>query len=132
MTEHKEPDSRRQIAVTPLGIDRADKIGQSRLPSDRDLPQAFQNGSSRLTLVLCPATMTERLTIADFIAHPRFCSSRAGARLLSNGCMFLHSQHRKCDGGHRSILCRLGDLGALARPKFGDKRLRRGQRGRSD
>jgi hypothetical protein len=32
----------------------------------------FQNGSSRLTLVLWPATMTERLTIADFIARPRF------------------------------------------------------------
>ena len=41
MTEHKEPDGRRQIAVTPFGIDRGDKIGQRRMPNDRDLPQAF-------------------------------------------------------------------------------------------
>src|SRR5262249_8114805 len=32
----------------------------------------FQNASSRLTLVLWPATTTERLTIVDFIKIPPF------------------------------------------------------------
>src|SRR5438132_14148875 len=31
----------------------------------------FQKASSRLTLVLCPATTIERFTTGDFIRHPR-------------------------------------------------------------
>src|ERR1700758_4998381 len=42
----------------------------------------FQNASSRLTLVLCPAMTIERLTTGDFIDRPPF---RAGAHRARGG-----------------------------------------------
>ena len=42
----------------------------------RDLLSALQNASSRLTLVLCPAITTERLTMVDFMSvSPMFVVS---------------------------------------------------------
>src|ERR1700756_883118 len=42
----------------------------------------FQNASSRLTLVLCPAMTIERLTTGDFIDRPPF---RGDARRVRRG-----------------------------------------------
>ena len=50
--EHEQADRRRQVAVVAVGVDRGHQIGQRHFAAAGDLLQAFQNASSRLTLVL--------------------------------------------------------------------------------
>src|SRR5439155_1564974 len=50
----------------------------------------FQNASSRLTLVLCPAITIDRLTTGDFIDHLLFRSGRRPAR----ACPCRHARRR--------------------------------------
>src|SRR5262249_44765714 len=91
------------------------RIGEERLPGSRVLSMSvtifdtgtpsvraiffrlLQNASSRLTLVLCPSIMMERLTIADFMMCPlifapdrnsnviRFCSSSGNEKNADTG-----------------------------------------------
>src|SRR6266481_2348391 len=73
MAEDKLPCCRSEsIAAT-----RSDKV-MSRPPAISLSP--FQNASSRLTLVLCPAMTMERLTTGDFIARLPFRSGGARGR----------------------------------------------------
>src|SRR6516164_796871 len=59
----------------------------------------FQNASSRLTLVLCPAMTIERLTTGDFIDRPPF---RGDARRVRGGTFrsALLPAHAQPWGGH--------------------------------
>ena len=65
--EHKKPNCRRKIAVLTLRLNRANKVRQGHETPAPDLFKLVQNLSSRLTLVLCPPMITERLTIGDLI-----------------------------------------------------------------
>src|SRR6478609_2804876 len=60
----------RLLSISPTSSDKV----MSRVPEISFMP--FQNASSRLTLVLCPATTIERLTTGDFM---RPLHRRAGA-----------------------------------------------------
>jgi hypothetical protein len=55
-----------------LAINAADQISQGHSAFRGNFLKALPKGSSRLTLVLCPASMIDRLTIGDLIAHPPF------------------------------------------------------------
>src|SRR5262249_54310548 len=63
-----------------------------------------QNAPSRLTLVLRPATMTERLTIEDFIARGPVTGALHRARRSGAGCDRRHAgaaAHRPVVAGCR-------------------------------
>src|SRR5256885_16106030 len=55
----------RLVSISPTSSDSV----MSRSTEISFIP--FQNASSRLTLVLCPATTIERLTTGDFMTRPR-------------------------------------------------------------
>src|SRR5450432_632317 len=55
----------RLLSISPTSSDNV----MSRSPEISFMP--FQNASSRLTLVLCPATTIERFTTGDFMTRPR-------------------------------------------------------------
>ena len=104
--EHEQANGRRKIAVPALTVDCSDQIGHGRITTPAISLSAFQNASSRLTLVLCPAMTMDFLTTADFIACPpsrsggrrdRGCSWRCGRLILR--CALL----RPCN-------CRFGGL----------------------
>src|SRR5712691_11604998 len=76
-----------------IAATRSDKV-MARPPAISFNP--LQNASSRLTLVLCPATTMERLTTEDFMNTPPFVA--VGLHL--NKKFVLH-----CDG-HKRILGR--------------------------
>src|SRR5580700_7095823 len=41
VAQHEQPDSRRQVAVRPAGIDARDQVRQGHVPADRNILQAL-------------------------------------------------------------------------------------------
>src|SRR5260370_40099186 len=75
------------MAEDKLPCSRCESMVPTRSDKDRSRSLAisfstFQNASSRLTLVLWPATTTERLTTEDFIACPPARGSLCESRCL--------------------------------------------------
>src|SRR5215468_3309781 len=58
--------------------------------------RTFQKGSSRLTLVLCPAMTMERLTTGDFIARPPLRCGGGRGRAAPWHCVTLRGRARLC------------------------------------
>jgi mRNA-degrading endonuclease toxin of MazEF toxin-antitoxin module len=71
MFEHGHAQSRRQIALFPFAGYRAnERRERERRRSTAISSSACQNGSSRVTLVVCPATTTVRLRIGEVTIPP--------------------------------------------------------------
>ena len=70
MAEYKQSDGRRQICVFARLVNSCNGLRYRRTLSLRDSFRQVQNASSRVMLVLCPPTMTERLMFADFMVAP--------------------------------------------------------------
>ena len=68
--QHEQPERRREITVLALLIDATDNSDIVTWRSPAIFFSAFQNSSSRLTLVLRPARKIERLTTSDFMMVP--------------------------------------------------------------
>ena len=68
MLQNEQSEGRRKIVVLALRVDRTNQIRRRDVVAPvGDLLQPVQNSSSRLTLVLRPASTTERLTMDDFM-----------------------------------------------------------------
>ena len=65
MLQNEQSEGRRKIVVLALRVDRTNQVRRRDVAPVGDLLQTFQ--SSRLTLVLRPASTTERLTMDDFM-----------------------------------------------------------------
>ena len=67
MLQNEQSEGRRKIVVLALRVDRTNQVRRRDVAPVGDLLQPVQNSSSRLTLVLRPASTTERLTMDDFM-----------------------------------------------------------------
>ena len=67
MLQNEQCEGRRKIVVLALRVDRTNQVRRRDVAPVGDLLQPVQNSSSRLTLVLRPASTTERLTMDDFM-----------------------------------------------------------------
>ena len=73
--QHEQPERRREITVLALLIDATDNSDNVTWRSPAISFSAVQNSSSRLTLVLRPASKIERLTTSDFMRSPLHMSA---------------------------------------------------------
>ena len=123
MIEHEQANGRGKIAMAAIGVDAGHQIGQgdSRPPAISFRP--FQNASSRLTLVLCPAMTIERLTTGDFIGRLLFRSGAVrdrgwlspGVPLRAFSSLLWLPLDWRLAAASRSSCCRLARLRAVRR-----------------
>ena len=71
---NEQADRRRRVPLLAFAVDLVHQFGQRHIGQTRDF-MPFQNDSSRLTLVLRPATTIERFAMGDFMTPFHFRSS---------------------------------------------------------
>ena len=70
VVNNEQADRRRQVARLAFAVDLVHQFRQCHIAETRDLLHAVPERSSRLTLVLRPATTIERFAMGDFMTPP--------------------------------------------------------------
>ena len=70
VVNNEQADRRRQVARLAFAVDLVHQFRQCHIAETRDLLHAVPERSSRLTLVLRPATTIERFAMGNFMTPP--------------------------------------------------------------